>query len=222
MNLSSLNNINNLDPSNIGSWPLAAKAIVILLLCGAILFAGYYLDTSDQLQTLEKAQTKEKKLKDTFETKQSKAKNLEAYKAQMVEMERSFGTLLQQLPGKTEVPGLLDDISRVGIQSCLVFEYFKPQSEARKGFYSELPISLRVKGSYHQFGKFVSGTAALPRIVTLHDFSITKGKGKAKGASIGEMTMVATAKTYRYLDPSEQTKPKKKGKRKGKKKKGKK
>ena len=211
MNLSDLN---NLDPSNIGSWPLAAKGIVILLLCGTILFAGYYLDTSEQLMVLEKAQAKEESLKKTFEKKQAKAKNLAAYKEQMVEMERSFGTLLQQLPGKTEVPGLLDDISRVGIQSGLVFEYFKPGAEAPKGFYAELPIQIRVKGNYHQFGNFVSGTASLPRIVTLHNFAISKGKG----GSTGEMTMVATAKTYRYLEKSEIKSSKKKG-RKGKKKK---
>jgi type IV pilus assembly protein PilO len=211
MNLSDLKNINNLDPSNIGSWPLAARAVVILLLCGTILFAGYYLDTSDQLLVLETAQAKEEKLKKTFETKQGKAKNLAAYTEQMIEMKRSFGTLLKQLPGKTEVPGLLDDISRVGIQSGLVFEYFKPEAETPKGFYAELPISIRVKGNYHQFGNFVSGTAALPRIVTLHNFSLSKGKGKASG----EMTMIATAKTYRYLEQSEQTTNKKK-KRKGK------
>lgn len=209
MNLSDLNNL-NLDPNNIGSWPIAARAIVILLLCGAILFAGYYLDTSDQIIVLEKSQAKEVTLKQTFVTKQGKAKNLDAYREQMVEMERSFGTLLQQLPGKTEVPGLLDDISRVGIQSGLVFEYFKPEAEKPKGFYAELPIQIRVKGSYHQFGNFVSGTAALPRIVTLHNFSIKKGKGS------DTMTMVATAKTYRYLEKSEQAKNKKKRKKKGK------
>jgi type IV pilus assembly protein PilO len=214
MNLSDINSL-NLDPSNIGSWPVAARIIVILLLCGTILFAGYYLDTSDQILVLEAAQAKEEKLKKTFEGKQAKAKNLAAYKEQMVEMERSFGTLLQQLPGKTEVPGLLDDISRVGIQSGLVFEYFKPEAEKPKGFYAELPIGIRVKGTYHQFGKFVSGTAALPRIVTLHNFSISKGKtkGKGKDSGTGVMTMAATAKTYRYLDPSEQTSNKKKGRK---------
>jgi type IV pilus assembly protein PilO len=207
MNLSDLNNL-NLDPSNIGSWPIAARAIVILLLCGTILFAGYYLDTSDQIKVLEEAQAKEVTLKKTFEKKQAKAKNLAAYKAQMVEMERSFGTLLKQLPGKTEVPGLLDDISRVGIQSGLVFEYFKPSSEKPQGFYAELPIKIRVTGNYHQFGNFVSGTAALPRIVTLHDFAISSKKG-------GDgMVMTATAKTYRYLDQSEVKRSKKKRKKK--------
>ncbi|MCK4586436.1 MAG: type 4a pilus biogenesis protein PilO [Gammaproteobacteria bacterium] len=211
MNLSDLNNL-NLDPNNVGSWPMAAKAIVILLLCAAILFAGYYLDTSDQLVTLEKSQAKEVSLKKTFETKQSKAKNLEAYKAQMVEMERSFGALLQQLPGKTEVPGLLDDISRIGVQSGLEFEFFKPEAEIPKDFYAELPIGLRVKGNYHQFGNFVSGTAALPRIVTLHDFTISAGKKGSDG-----MVMEATAKTYRYLEKSETTNNERKRARKGKK-----
>ena len=211
MNLSDLNNL-NLDPNNVGSWPMAAKAIVILLLCAAILFAGYYLDTSDQLVTLEKSQAKEVSLKKTFETKQSKAKNLEAYKAQMVEMERSFGTLLQQLPGKTEVPGLLDDISRIGIQSGLEFEFFKPEAEIPKDFYAELPIGIRVKGNYHQFGNFVSGTAALPRIVTLHDFTISSGKKGSDG-----MVMEATAKTYRYLEESETANNERKRARKGKK-----
>jgi type IV pilus assembly protein PilO len=207
MNLSDLNSL-NLDPNNIGTWPFAAKAIIILLLCGTILFAGYYLDTSDQLIVLEKAQAKEVDLKKTFETKQGKAKNLAAYKAQMVEMEQSFGTLLQQLPGKTEVPGLLDDITRVGIQSGLVFEYFKPNAENPKGFYAELPIKIRVKGNYHQFGNFVSGTAALPRIVTLHDFTI---EGTKKSGS--DMIMAATAKTYRYLEKDEMKKKKRKGKK---------
>ncbi|WP_455216730.1 type 4a pilus biogenesis protein PilO [Kaarinaea lacus] len=201
MKLSDINNL-QLDPNNIGSWPIAARIVVLLLLCAGILFAGYYFDTSDQLATLEKAQAKEATLKQTFETKQSKAKNLEAYKQQMKEMERSFGALLQQLPGKTEVPGLLDDITRIGIQSGLVFEFFKPEAESPKEFYAELPIGIRVKGSYHQFGNFVSGTAALPRIVTLHNFDIAKPK---PGDS--EMTMVATAKTYRYLEQSEIQKP---------------
>ena len=198
MNLSDLNNINNLDPNNIGSWPVAARAVVIVLLCITLLFAGYYFDTSAQLKVLETAQAKEKTLKQSFEAKQNKAKNLDAYKNQMLEMERSFGTLLQQLPGKTEVPGLLDDISRIGIQSGLVFESFKPEAETPKDFYAELPIGIRVKGSYHQFGNFVSGTAALPRIVTLHDFSISTGKKGETG-----MIMETTAKTYRYLEKTE-------------------
>ncbi|HEC20351.1 MAG TPA: pilus assembly protein PilO [Gammaproteobacteria bacterium] len=214
MNLSDLNNL-NLDPNNIGSWPLAARLIVIALLCIAILFAGYYLDTSNQLQELETAQAKEKKLKQEFEKKQAKAASLDAYKQQMVEMQRSFGALLQQLPGKTEVADLLVDISRVGIISGLEFELFKPEAERPKEFYAELPINIRVKGGYHQFGNFASGTAALPRIVTLHDFVISSQNKKNSNAD-DRLTMEATAKTYRYLE-KDTTASKKKRKRRGKK-----
>lgn len=209
MNLSDLN---NLDPNNIGSWPLAARAIVIALLCIALLFAGYYLHTSDQMLELDTARAKEVTLKQEFEKKQAKAASLDAYKAQMIEMQRSFGALLQQLPGKTEVADLLVDISRVGIVSGLEFELFKPEAEVPKEFYAELPIKIRVKGSYHQFGNFASGTAALPRIVTLHDLSIASN---AK-ASDGRMIMEATAKTYRYLEKDNAVN-KKKRKRRGKK-----
>lgn len=208
MNLSDLNDL-NLDPNNIGSWPVAARAIVILLLCAALLFAGYYLDTSDQLLELETAENKENTLKKEFETKQAKAINLEAYKAQMLEMQRSFGALLQQLPGKTEVAELLVDISRIGIISGLEFELFKPEAEIPKEFYAELPIQIRVKGNYHQFGNFASATAALSRIVTLHDLNLTSSK---KGGD-GRMTMEATAKTYRYLDKEESASKKQRSRR---------
>jgi type IV pilus assembly protein PilO len=199
MNLSDLKGLNNLDPNNIGSWPAAAKAIIIALLCAVILGAGYYLDTSNQVAELEKARQKEKALKEEFETKQAKAGNLEAYKKQMAEIQRSFGALLQQLPGKTEVAALLVDINRVGIQSGLDFELFKPEAEVPKEFYAEAPIKIRVKGDYHQFGKFVSGIAALPRIVTLHDLALNLKKEK-DGSS---MTLETTAKTYRYLERAE-------------------
>jgi type IV pilus assembly protein PilO len=213
MNLSELNNL-NLDPNNIGSWPAAARAIVIVLMCGAILFAGYYLDTSDQLLELERAEQKEVTLKSEFEKKQAKAANLGPYREQMKEMERSFGALLQQLPSKTEVAGLLVDVTRIGIQSGLEFELFKPEAESPKEFYAELPIKIRVKGDYHKFGNFASGTAALPRIVTLHDLSITAPK---KGAdSDSAMVMEATAKTYRYLERSETTNTRKRPRRGGK------
>jgi type IV pilus assembly protein PilO len=187
--------ISNLDPNNIGSWPVAARIIVIILLCAALLFAGYYFDTSDQLLTLEQAEAKEQSLKKEFEKKEAKAINLDTYKAQMQEMERTFGALLQQLPGKTEVAELLVDISRIGIQSGLEFELFKPQPEIPKEFYAELPIQIRVIGKYHQFGNFASQTAALSRIVTLHDLSI----GSVKNTG-DQLVMSATAKTYRYMD----------------------
>lgn len=196
--------LNNLDINNIGSWPAAARATVIVLLCVVILFAGYYLDTSEQRLTLQRAADKEKSLKDEFEKKERKAANLDAYKEQMQEMERTFGALLQQLPGKTEVAELLVDVSRIGIQSGLEFELFKPEAEIPKEFYAELPIDLRVIGTYHQFGNFASATAALSRIVTLHDLSIEVSGKKEAG---NQLIMTATAKTYRYLEEqAEETK----------------
>ena len=196
--------LNNLDFNNIGSWPVAARAVVVALLCGVLLFLGYYLDISDQLLTLEQAEAKEVTLKAEFEKKQAKAANLAAYKEQMQEMEHTFGTLLQQLPGKTEVAEVLVDVSHVGIQTGLEFELFKPAAEIPKEFYAELPIQLRVIGTAHEFGNFVSGIAALPRIVTLHDLTITH-KTKNKDDKSGQLTMSATAKTYRYLDEDEKS-----------------
>ena len=195
---------NNLDFNNIGSWPTALRAIVIALLCSGLLFLGYYLDISDQLLTLEQIEAKEETLKATFEKKQAKAANLDAYKQQMEEMERTFGTLLQQLPGKTEVAELLVDVSHAGIQSGLEFELFKPSPEKPKEFYAELPIQLRVIGTAHEFGSFVSSIAALPRIVTLHDLTITT-QSKSKQEKGGQLIMSATAKTYRYLDTDEKS-----------------
>lgn len=193
MNISELN---NLDFQNIGSWPVAAKAAAIVTICAAVLFAGYWFDTQDQMQILEQTRSKENELKQTFEQKQADAANLEAYKAQMSEMEKRFGALLLKLPSKTEIAELLVDVSRVGLDAGLEFELFKPGNEIPKEFYAEFPINLRVRGSYHQLGNFVSGVAALPRIVTIHDLSLKKDKS-------GELIMTATANTYRYLDKSE-------------------
>lgn len=204
MNVSDLN---NLDFNNIGSWPLPARILAIALICAAVIFAGYWFDTKEQIQVLEQAQAKEQELKQSFEKKQADAANLEAYRQQMKEMEKTFGALLLKLPSKTEIAELLVDISRVGLDSGLEFELFKPGQEVRKDFYAEFPISIRVRGSYHQLGNFVSGVAALPRIVTIHDLTISKSKGKG-----GELTMSATANTYRYLDKSE-LKGKKKSKK---------
>jgi len=195
---------NNLDFNNIGSWPKALQGIVIALLCGILLFLGYYLDISDQLLTLDQEKAKELTLKASFEKKQAKAANLDAYKQQMEEMERTFGTLLQQLPGKTEVAELLVDVTHAGIQSGLEFELFKPSAEKPKEFYAELPIQLRVIGTAHEFGNFVSRIAALPRIVTLHDLTITT-KSKNKQEKSDQLIMSATAKTYRYLDENEKS-----------------
>lgn len=189
--------LNNLDIKNLGTAPLAVKVIVVLVLCGAIVGLGYYFDTQDQLAALEEVEAKEAQLKQTFEIKQKKAANLEVYREQLEEMRRTFGSLLRQLPSKTEIPGLIVDISQTGLASGLEIDLFKPGPEVKKDFYAEKPIELRVKGSYHQFGKFASGIAALPRIVTLHDIVLTPD-GKS-----GTMVMSATAKTYRYLDDEE-------------------
>ena len=148
---------------------------------------------------MKRVQAKEVELKTTFENKAEKAANLELYKVQLEEMRRTFGTLLRQLPSKTEIPALIVDISQTGLASGLEIELFKPNPESRKEFYAEKPISLRVKGDYHQFGAFASEIAALPRIVTLHNISLTPSSGHSK-----DMTMTATAKTYRYLEEDEE------------------
>ncbi len=188
--------VQGLDPNNIGNWPVPIRAVIILSGFIAVLVAGYYLDTQDQRTKLERVQKAEVTLKKDFETKQAKAANLDAYKVQMVEMEESFGTMLRQLPSKTEVADMLVDITQTGLASGLEFELFKPLAEVHHEFYAELPISINVNGSYHNLGKFVSGMAALPRIVTLHDIMITSNK-------TGALSMSATGKTYRYLDDEE-------------------
>lgn len=191
---------NNLDLENLGAWPLPVKFGVIVLLSISTLAAGYYFDTKSQLAVLDKTEKKESTLKSTFETKQLKAANLEAYKQQMVEMEESFGTMLRQLPSKTEVADLLVDITQTGLSSGLEFELFQPSNEIPREFYAELPITVRVTGTYHQFGEFVSGIAALPRIVTLHDIEVSPANSTDRASLL---KMNAIAKTYRYLDESE-------------------
>lgn len=204
--------IKNLDPNNIGNWPMPMKAAVIVVMCLLLLGAGYYFDTKNQLVDLEKAEKQEKEKRQTFEGKQRKAANLEPLKQQLEEMKLSFGAMLKQLPNKAEIEGLLVDISQTGLAAGLEFELFQPQKEVPAEFYAEKPIKLRVVGSYHEFGEFVSGVAALPRIVTQHNVSI---KPQGKDGSL--LVMEATAKTYRYLDDEEIQKAKKgKKKKKGK------
>lgn len=190
-------NLNDLDVSTIGAWPIAAKAIVIVVICAIVLALGYFFDIQAQQETLAARQQEEIKLKKSFESKQARAANLDAYKKQMQEMKESFGAMLRQLPSKTEVEDLLIDISQTGLASGIEFELFKPGKEKFIEFYAEQPISIKVKGTYHEFGDFISGVAALPRIVTLHNISISP---KSKST---ELSMNITAKTYRYLDESE-------------------
>ncbi len=185
----------NLDIAEVGDWPVSVKIFMVILLCIAILGAGIWFNTKSQLETLEIAQKKEEQLKQTFEIKQHKAANLEAYKQQLVDMKRSFGSMLRQLPSETEVAELLVDISQAGLTNGLEFELFKPEKERPVEFYAELPIKINVKGNYHQFGSFASDVVALPRIVTLHDIEISR-----KSSKDAELTMRATAKTFRYFE----------------------
>lgn len=192
-----LEQLKTLDPKDVGRWPLPVRAFFILLIFLAATGLAWYLLVWDQDRpVLLKAEAEEQDLRQQFDTKQQRAANLNAYKAQLVDMEKSFGAMLRQLPGKTEVPNLLVDISQTGLAAGLEEKLFQPSSEQTKGFYAELPIKIRLVGSYHQFGSFVSGIAALPRIVTLHDIEI---RPVDKGG-YDNLTMELTAKTYRYLD----------------------
>jgi len=190
--------LDQLDLSNISRWPAAARAVVILFLMGGVIFLGYWFHTKDQLQQLEKAEQKEGDLRIIFERKAKQAANLEAYEKQLEEMRESFGAMLRQLPNKTEVADLLVDVSQTGLASGLEFVLFQPKAENPREFYAELPISIRVTGDYHEFGNFVSGVAALPRIVTLHNITINRTQGD-------KLSMDLTAKTYRYLEEGERT-----------------
>jgi len=204
MDLSKLNEIdfNDIDVNDIkkiGSAPTPVKVIIIVILCLIAGGAGLFLDTKKQLEVLEAAEKEEQTLRSTFDEKQSKAANLEAYAQQLEDMKQSFGALLRQLPNKTEIESLLTDISQTGIASGLEIEYFKPEGLSPKEFYAEFPIKLRVTGRYHQFGKFVSGVAALPRIVTMRNISISKPDDKSGVL----LQMEVTAVTYQYLDEQE-------------------
>jgi type IV pilus assembly protein PilO len=196
MNL--LEQLKSLDPRDPGRWPLAVRAFfvfVIFALC-AVGFSYMFVWNQDR-PILQKAEADEQDLRSQFETKQQRAANLDAYKAQLGEMEHSFGAMLRQLPGKTEVPNLLVDISQTGLAAGLTEKLFQPGAEKSNGFYAELPIKIRLVGSYHQFGAFVSGIAALPRIVTLNDIEISPVDTKG---GYDNLTMDVTAKTYRYIE----------------------
>jgi type IV pilus assembly protein PilO len=204
--------LRNLDARDVGRWPFVFRALavglVFVIVTGLLVWQFVY---KGNLPDLRKVEAEEQQLWNTFDTKQRKAANLEAYRQQLAEIERSFGAMLRQLPGKTEVPSLLVDISQTGLAAGLQEKLFQPGSESRREFYAELPIKIRLTGGYHEFGAFVSGIAALPRIVTLHDIEITQGDGtrRSSGSRRGvatptdELTLDLTAKTYRYLEESE-------------------
>jgi type IV pilus assembly protein PilO len=198
--MSILDDIKSLDPNDPGRWPLAVRVGSVALcfvVIAALLF--YFLVWSDQKPILDRVVSEEQTLRGTFKTKHSKAVNLEVYQQQLADIERSFGALLRQLPGKTEVPNLLVDISQVGVGAGLEEKLFQPSAEVKKDFYAELPIKIKLTGSYHQMGEFVSGIAALPRIVTLHEITI-KPDNKD---TYDNLAFELTAKTFRYLDDAE-------------------
>lgn len=198
--MSILDDLRSLDPNDPGRWPLPVRAGTVALcfiLLSAVLF--YLVVWKDQKPRLDQAVAEEQELRNTFKTKHSKAANLTVYQQQLADIERSFGALLRQLPGKTEVPNLLVDISQVGVGAGLEEKLFQPADEVKKDFYAELPIKIKLTGSYHQMGEFVSGIAALPRIVTLHDITI---KSEDKD-SYDYLSFELTAKTFRYLDDAE-------------------
>lgn len=213
MNL--LDELRNLDFNDIGRWPLVFHALFVALFFLIATGAGFYFLVYDkQMPRLEKAQREEVELKQSFEQKQRKAANFDAYKEQLAEIESSFGTMLRQLPDKTEIPNLLVDISQTGLAAGLQEELFQPMDEMRRDFYAEKPIKIRLKGDYHEFGKFVSDIAALPRIVTLHDIEI---QPRSDADAAESLVLNVTAKTYRYLDedaePAPAPEPVKKGRR---------
>jgi type IV pilus assembly protein PilO len=196
--------LRSLDPRDVGRWPFIFRALTVALVfvvaTGLLVWQFVY---RGNLPDLRQAEAEQQQLWNTFDFKQRKAANLEAYRQQLAEIERSFGAMLRQLPGKTEVPSLLVDISQTGLASGLQEKLFQPAAEVRRDFYAELPIKIRLTGSYHEFGAFVSGVAALPRIVTLHDIQITQNAGRGGPTASDELTLDVTAKTYRYLEEGE-------------------
>ncbi|MBO6812492.1 type 4a pilus biogenesis protein PilO [Marinobacter sp. MA] len=193
--LKSLNefDINDLDVNNAGIWPAPIKFIVILIIFGLIAGGGYWFFIKDQYAQLERVERTEQDLRKTYEEKAYQVANLEVFKAQMAEMEETFGALVRQLPSETEVPGLLEDITNTALGNGLALQEVKLQPEQRRDFYSELPINIRVSGSYHELASFVSSVASLPRIVTLHDLTI-----KPTGGDGERLDMQVVARTYRY------------------------
>ena len=212
-----INQLRSLDPKNMGSWPLPIRIAVLIGVYVVVVVGGYVALIQDQRAQYSKLQDTEASLKTTFEQKAAQAANLDTYEKQLDDMQKSFGTMLRQLPGKTEIPSLLQDISQAAQVDGLKQDLFRPGGEATKDFYAEKPIDLVLEGGYHELGKFVSDVAALPRIVTLHNITIKSATGAAGGTDT--LTMTLTAKTYRYLEDDEQaaakgkkTPPKKGGK----------
>ena len=195
MNL--VDDLRNLDVNDVGRWPLLFRVGVIALVFVMVTSLGiYWTIIEDRAPQLNRAQEDEQTLRVTFENKQRKAANYDAYKAQLEQIEQSFGTMLRQLPGETEIPSLIVDISQTGLAAGLQEKLFQPQPEIPKDFYAEKPIKIRLSGGYHEIANFVSGIAALPRIVTLHNINITR----EDTGSYDALSLEVTAQTYRYIE----------------------
>ena len=200
--MSVLDDLRNLDPNDVGRWPLAFRIAAIILVFVLVTAAGvWFTIVKDKQLTLDREVAREQELKSTFENKQRKAANFQEYADQLVEMEQSFGAMLRQLPGETEIPNLITDISQTGLAAGLEEELFEPQDEVQRDFYAEKPIRIRLTGSYHAMANFASSVAALPRIVTLHDINIARAPGD--NSSDG-LILDVTAKTYRYLEEEDE------------------
>ena len=200
--MSFVDQLRTLDTQDVGRWPLLFRGLAIAILFLVVAIGGtYYFVWRDKIPQLEQVQRQEQELRATFESRQRLAANLDAYRDQLEEVERTFGAMLRQLPGETEVPSLLVDISQTGLAAGLEERLFQPMGEVNREAYSELPIRMQVVGTYHELGNFVSGVVALPRIVTMHDVSLKPEQaGPGAGAPTGRLVMDVTVKTYRYLE----------------------
>lgn len=196
-----LEELRSLDVNDVGRWPLAFRAAVIAIVFALVVGIGvWFWIVKDMRPQLQRAEQEEQTLRVAFENKQRKAANYDAYKAQLAQIEQSFGTMLRQLPGETEIPSLIVDISQTGLAAGLEEKLFQPQPEVPKDFYAEKPILIQLSGGYHEIANFVSGVAALPRIVTLHNLRITPESQE----SFDALSLEVTAKTYRYIEEEAQ------------------
>ncbi|MCP5450350.1 MAG: type 4a pilus biogenesis protein PilO [Gammaproteobacteria bacterium] len=228
MNLSEIN-LNDIDLREAGDWPWVGKIVLVVLVIAAVLGAGYYFFTSDRLEELDRVTREEQQLRQEFIEKQRVAANLESFRAQLKQMEAELEVMLRQLPTGTEMPDLLEDVSNTGKRNGLDFELFKPETEQPRDFYAAKPITIKAQGTYHQFGAFVSGVAALSRIVTLENATLASAsasasasdkaaKGGKKASDAESLSIQATLQTYRYMDEADAPAAgQQKGKRAGKK-----
>lgn len=204
--MSMLDDLRTLDTSDIGRWPLPFRVILIGLIFSLVVGLGIYQFVwTKKKPELERVKAEEETLRLDFAAKQRKAANLDDFKRQLADMETNFGAMLRQLPGKTEIPSLLVDISQTGLASGLEEELFQPGGETKREVFAEKPITIRLSGNYHELAEFVSGIAALPRIVVLNDVEITNSARPNEGSREEKLTMSLTAKTFRYLDDDEET-----------------